>query len=164
MKNQKRETVVAIWSYGSLSNYDGFDWIDVDNVAALCQDENENFHLYLDCYNKENESMYDWVQCYSNDSDSLYVSFDIGFNPIFLMNGLDKCVEDILNEYCLILELELADKEHCEDELDELDLWEVKSNVLKHMRNVVSLHDSYLIHEFPVEEGVPFRVYVNKIY
>ena len=150
MRTQRYETVIATWGYCASSGYDGFDWIEVDSIVALCEDVHGDFHLYLDC-------TYD-----NTDEEILITSFNIGFNPLFNMLGLDECVEDLLNEYCLMLELELGDKKKYEDELEELELWEVKSNVLRHMLDVVSLKSNYLIHEFPVDEGVPFRVWVKR--
>ena len=155
MRTKKGEKVLAMWSYSATNGYDGFDWVEVDCIAALCEDCHRNYHLYLDC-------------SYANDNDEsderiLITSFNIGFNPLFIMIGLDECVEDLLNEYCMMLELELYDRHHYADELEELEFWEVKSNVLRHMLNVVSLEYDYLIHEFPPNEGVPFRVWINRI-
>lgn len=154
MHTQNYEKVIALWSYCAQSSYDGFDWIDIKSVAGLCEDRHGNYHLYLDCsYTNNNDD---------TDKQILITSFNVGFNPMFNMIGLDNCVEDLLNEYCMAMELELYDKQKYIDELDELELWEVNSNVLKHMRSVVSLESDYLIHEFPPDEGVPFRVWVNR--
>lgn len=152
MHTNKNEEVIAIWGYTALNGYDGFDWIDVDSCAVLCEDSNKIIHLYLECnYDSQNQKV-------------LNTSFEVGFNPIFNVIGLDNCIEDVLNEYCMFLELELYDKNNYEDYLDELELWEVKSNILRHMRSVISNETDYWIHDFPSDEGIPFRVWVSRIY
>lgn len=155
MWTKKYEKVIALWGYCAQSGYDGFDWIDIDSKAALCEDRHGNYHLYLDCsYTNDNDD---------TDKQILITSFNVGFNPLFNMIGLNECIEDLLNEYCMMLELELYDRQKCIDELDDLELWEVNSNVLKHMRSVVSLECDYLIHEFSTDEGVPFRVWIGRL-
>lgn len=151
MRTKKYEKVIAMWCYSAQNGYDGFDWIDIESIDALCEDTNGNLHLYLDC-SYANE----------NDENILITSFNIGFNPLFYMMGLNECVEDLLNEYCMAMELELYDRQNYMDELDELEIWKVKSNVLKHMLSVVSLECDYLIHEFQPDEGVPFRVWIGR--
>lgn len=149
MYTQKNEKIICRWLYRSQNGYDGFDWVDINTTAALCEDTEGRQHLYLDCYDDSARNV-------------LITACDVGFNPLFYMLGLDECIKDVIYEHCLALEIELASKCNYYDQLDELEQLEVRMNIIKYMRDVVSAKQPFMIHQYTGDEKIPFNVWISK--
>jgi len=150
MYNQKYEEVLHIWRYSCQNGYDGPDWIDVDSYTVLCKDSKNEFHLYMECI-------------YDEEQQTITTSFDIGFNPLYFLLGLDDCIEELIQEYVLTFELQLSDRKNWYDDLDELEQMEVKMDLLKHMRDATKDRSNYIIDDIPIDSKYPFRVWFLEI-
>jgi hypothetical protein len=87
-------------------------------------------------------------------------TFDIGFNSMFILD-LNSSIEKIIMEFCLALELALNDVSKYFTDLDNFERQKIQTDLLHHMRNVISNQSNYMMDDLAEDETIPFRVWIE---
>lgn len=148
IRNQKNERVIATWHYCATNGYDGFDWIDIDSHVAVCADQSQKLHIYLIC------------DLPADNRRIITTTFDIGFNSMFILD-LNSSIEKIIMEFCLALELALNDVSKYFTDLDNFERQKIQTDLLHHMRNVISNQSNYMMDDLAEDETIPFQVWIE---
>ena len=74
---------------------------------------------------------------------------------------LNSSIEKIIMEFCLAMELALSDVSKYFTDLDNFERQKIQTDLLHHMRNVISNQSNYMMDDFAEDETIPFRVWIE---